>query len=68
MNKDLLNYNLIKICDQLSTEQMIYARRNRNWKEFDRLDEMSKLRHILQELQIYEDDIDVNYDPMLKRI
>ena len=47
---------------------MIYARKNRNWKEFDRLDEVSKLRHILQELQIYEDDIDVNYDPMLKRI
>ena len=40
MNKDLLNYNLIKICDQLSTEQMIYARKNRNWKEFDRLDEV----------------------------
>jgi hypothetical protein len=67
MNKDLLNYNLIKISDQLTTKQIIYARRNRNWYKFDRLDEISKLRWRLEELQIYEDIIDMDYDPYKSR-
>ena len=67
MNKDLLNYNLIKISDQLSTKKILYARRNRNWYKFDRLDEVSKLRWRLEELQIYEDIIDMDYDPYKSR-
>lgn len=67
MNKDLLNYNLIKISDQLSQKQIFYARRKRNWYKFDRLDEVSKLRWRLEELQIYEDIIDMEYDPYKNR-
>jgi hypothetical protein len=67
MNKDLLNFNLIKISDQLSTKQILYARRNRNWYKFDRLDEILKLRCRLEELQIYEDIIDMEYDPYKNR-
>ena len=63
MNKDLLNYNLIKISDQLTTKQILKSRKNRNWYKFDRLDEVSKLRWRLEELQIYEDLIDMDYDP-----
>ena len=55
MNKDILNYNLIKICEQLSTEQILNARRNRNWSKFDKMNDLSKLMFRLEELQIYED-------------
>ena len=67
MNKDLLNYNLIKISDQLTTKQLLHARKNRNWYKFDRLDEVSKLRWRLEEFQIYEDLIDMDYDPYKSR-
>jgi hypothetical protein len=67
MNKDLLNFNLIKISDQLSTKQILQSRKNRNWYKFDRLDEVSKLRWRLEELQIYEDLIDMDYDPYKSR-
>lgn len=67
MNKDLLTYNLIKISDQLTTEQIIYSRENRNWSKFDRLDEIGKLRYRLEELEIYSDDIDMEYDPYSSR-
>jgi len=63
MNRDLLTYNLIKISDQLTTEQIIDSRENRNWSKFDRLDEIGKLRYRLEELEIYSDDIDMEYDP-----
>jgi len=65
MNKDILNYNLIKICEQLSTEQILNARRNRNWSKFDKMNDLSKLMFILEELQIYEDIIDSDYIPDL---
>jgi hypothetical protein len=67
MNKDLLTYNIIKISDQLTTEQIIDSRENRNWSKFDRLDEIGKLRYRLEELEIYSDDIDMEYDPHLSR-
>jgi hypothetical protein len=63
MNKDLLTYNLIKISDQLTTEQLLDARENRNWSKFDRSDEITKLRLRLEELEIYSDFIDIDYDP-----
>ena len=65
MNKDILNYNLIKICEQLSTEQILNARRNRNWSKFDKMNDLSKLMFRLEELQIYEDIIDPDYIPNL---
>lgn len=63
MTKDLLNYNLIMIIEQLTTEQIIHSRRFRNWRKFDKLDEIGKLRVRLEELQYYEDDIDPEYKP-----
>jgi hypothetical protein len=65
MNKELLNYNLIKISEKLTQKQLFYARRNRNWERFDDLDEVGKLLHRLEELQIYEDilnDDENNFD------
>jgi hypothetical protein len=64
MNKELLNYNLMKISEKLTQEQIFYARRNRNWEIFDELDEVGKLLHRLEEFQIYEDllnDSDNNF-------
>ena len=65
MNKELLNYNLMKISEKLTQKQIFYARRNRNWERFDDLDEVGKLLHRLEELQIYEDilnDDENNFD------
>lgn len=66
MNKDLLHWNLIKIASQLSTEQLFEARENRNWETFDKLDEMGKLQWMLEELEIFEDIIDHEYEPDLR--
>ena len=63
MNKELLEYNICLISEQLTIEQLIYARRNRDWKKFDKLDEISKLRVRLEELEYFADDIDPNYKP-----
>jgi hypothetical protein len=65
MNKELLNYNLIKISEKLTSKQLFYARKNRNWEMFDELDEVGKMLHRLEELQIYEDilnDDENNFD------
>ena len=65
MNKELLNYNLIKISEKLTSKQLFYARKNRNWEMFDELDEVGKLLHRLEEFQIYEDilnDDENNFD------
>jgi len=63
MNKELLEYNICLISEQLSIEQLIFARRKRNWEKFDKLDEISKLRVRLEELEYFSDDIDPNYKP-----
>lgn len=60
MNKELLNYNLMKISERLTQEQIFYARRNRNWEMFDEFDEVGKLLHRLEEFQIYEDILNDN--------
>ena len=60
MNKELLNYNLMKISERLTQDQIFYARRNRNWERFDELDEVGKLLHRLEEFQIYEDILNDN--------
>lgn len=63
MNKELLEYNICLISEQLTIEQLIFARRNRDWKKFDRLDEIGKLRVRLEELEYFAEDIDPNYKP-----
>jgi hypothetical protein len=55
MNKEILYYNLSIISEKLTIEQIIYARRNRNWEKFDKLSEVEKLLYRLEEFQIYED-------------
>jgi hypothetical protein len=55
MNKELLYHNLAMISEKLTIEQIIYARRNRNWEKFDKLSEVEKLLYRLEEFQIYED-------------
>lgn len=63
MNKQLLEYKICLISEQLTTQQIIFARRNRDWKKFDRLDEIDKLITRLEELEYFSDDIDPNYKP-----
>lgn len=63
MNKQLLEYKICLISEQLTTQQIIFARRNRDWKKFDRLDEIGKLIIRLEELEYFSDDIDPNYKP-----
>ena len=62
MNKDLLIYNITLISEQLTTEQLIFARRNRNWEKFDKLSEVEKLLYRLEEFEIYEDILRDDFD------
>jgi hypothetical protein len=55
MNKQMLYEKLKIISDKLSIEQVMYARRNRNWEKFDKLSEVEKLLYRLEEFEIYED-------------
>ena len=43
------------ISQKLSIEQVMYARRNRNWEKFDKLSEVEKMLYRLEEFEIYED-------------
>lgn len=63
INRELAYYKLALISEQLTIEQLIHARRHRNWKKFDRLTEDEKLIVRLEELEIYADDIDPEYIP-----
>ena len=63
MNKELLEYNICLISEQLTIEQLIFARRNRDWNRFDKLDDIRKLIVRLEELEYFSDDIDPNYKP-----
>jgi hypothetical protein len=65
MNKNLLEYNIILISEQLTTEQIIFSRRNRDWESFDESSYLEKLMIRLEELQYYEDDIDPQYKPKI---
>ena len=55
--KEILINRLRKIMEQLSTEDILEARKFRNWEEFDELSEIEKLKHRLEELEIFEDII-----------
>ena len=63
MNKELLEYNICLISEQLTIEQLIFARRNRDWNRFDKLDDIRKLIVRLEELEYFSDDIYHNYKP-----
>lgn len=63
MNKDLLEYNICLVSEQLTTKQIIFSRRNRDWNRFDKLDSHQKLIVRLQELEYFSDDINPNYKP-----
>jgi hypothetical protein len=60
MNKEILYYNLKMISERLTQDQIFYARRNRNWENFDKLSEVEKLLYRLEEFQIYEDILNDN--------
>lgn len=65
MNKDLLYEKLRIISEKLTIEQVMHARRNRNWQKFDKLSEVEKLLYRLEEFEIYEDilrDDEENYN------
>ena len=62
MNKDLLYEKLRIISERLSIEQVMYARRNRNWQKFDKLSEVEKLLYRLEEFEIYEDILRDDFD------
>jgi hypothetical protein len=55
--KDILNTRLLKIMEQLSTEDILESRKSRNWEVFDKLSEIEKLKWRLEELEIFEDII-----------
>jgi hypothetical protein len=55
--KDILNNRLLKIMEQLSTEDILESRKSRNWEVFDKLSEIEKLTWRLEELEIFEDII-----------
>lgn len=61
--RDQLLYKICIITDQITTEQLIFSRRNRNWEQFDKLTEVEKLLVRLEELEYFVDDIDPNYVP-----
>lgn len=68
MTKEELNWRLTVIMEQLTHQQIIHARRNRNWYKFDRLNELQKLQYRFEEFEIYSDIIDINYKPVIKSL
>lgn len=63
LNRQLAYYKLAMITEQLTQQQVIHARRFRNWEKFDKLTEDEKLLVRLEEFEIYIDDLDPNYVP-----
>jgi hypothetical protein len=55
--KEILINRLIKINEQLTTEDILESRKSRNWEKFDKLTEIEKLQQRLEELEIFEDII-----------
>ncbi len=56
--KEILTEKLKIISFQLTTEDILESRQFRNWEEFDQLSEVEKLRHRLEELEIFQDIIE----------
>lgn len=63
LNRQLAYYKLSQIEEQLTIQQVIHARRFRNWRKFDKLSEDEKLMVRLEEFEIYADDLDPEYVP-----
>jgi hypothetical protein len=43
------------LISSIAIEQVMYARRNRDWEKFDKLSEVEKMLYRLEEFEIYED-------------
>ena len=52
--KDNLHRKLIVIVYHLTTDQIFEARANRDWENYDQLDEVEKLQHQLEEYSLFE--------------
>ena len=65
MNLEPLYYKLALITQQLTHEQIVNARKFRNWEKYDKLSEAEKLLTRLEELEMYYDILDPNFVPKL---
>lgn len=63
LNRQLAYYKLAQIEQQLTIEQVIHARRFRDWQKFDTLTEDEKIMVRLEEFEIYCDDLDPEFTP-----
>lgn len=63
INRQLAYYKLAQIMEQLTHEQLVHARRFRNWKKYDKLSEDEKLMIRLEELEEFAEDLDPEYKP-----
>jgi len=52
-----LTLQIINIYNKLTHEQILECRKNRNWNEFDKLDQTAKWYDILKELTLYNNSI-----------
>lgn len=53
---------LITISQQLTIEQVIFARRFRDWEKYDKMSDVEKMLIQLEEFEIYEDILDSDYE------
>jgi hypothetical protein len=52
-----INGKIINLYKELSHQEILESRKNRNWNEFDNLDISAKASYILKELTIYKNFI-----------
>ena len=52
-----LTLQIINIYNKLTHKQILESRKNRNWNEFDKLDQTAKWYDILKELTLYNNSI-----------
>lgn len=52
-----LTLQIINIYNKLTHKQILESRKNRNWNEFDKLDQTAKWYDILRELTLYNNSI-----------
>ena len=52
-----LTLQIINIYNKLTHKQILESRKNRNWNEFDKLDQTEKYYDILRELTLYNNSI-----------
>ena len=54
-----LTFQIINIYNKLTHEQILESRKNRNWNEYDKLDQTAKWYDILKELTLYTNSINL---------